>query len=254
MSSRRSLAVLNLLLPGLLWSSEVSIAGVLVAPPQRDLPTAFGQIPGSSLALRLSVPGGGAFASDTRRARLEHFRDDLGVNLLRPSTATFGPATPAVAVAAIADDGASVLVELWGAGLPSASASALVARGEVTVLSGGREETVRQEGVRLTVGQRFSAGPVTWTVSEVQESGIVEGAMDVELMTRDDDSVVCSLMILGPDGKDAALHQGRIANAPGSRLFVLPSIEPGWTLVAVVRLDAERKRLPFAVTAGLGTP
>jgi hypothetical protein len=216
---------------------------------------------GTSLSLRVALPGRSVIGLDKAATKLMEFADDKGTDLLKPAgdRPDFGDSPISRRVMSESEPHALTL-ELAGDQPPAPGAVKISVKADVVVLCSGGEKTAEQKDVALKSGTKIAAGPLTFLV------GMTEATTDlgeykfmfVLSADRPFESTIKDFSFIDPAGKPMKsqviidFSSTSIEGGSYSRTYVLERMVDKVTMKVTCFDNVVAVHVPVELTTGLG--
>lgn len=243
----------------------VSVAGLRVVRPAPDgAPELrpFTSFPGTTVALALHLVGDGMiFAGlDEKGSSIDRFTDNHKTNLLAEAKNSL--AHPGrVSGITLSEGGTSMLLQVHTPNLPAAGADRLLLAGTLHARVAVHTRRVVARKVTLQEGKTFKLGDITYTIARLAAPSWGRDAVQVDLETRDDDSMVHRIAFASAGEEVESRSMGRRFDGPPGQQVTRRSLflneRPRMVSVsALLYVKTEVVPVPLQVncTLGLGNP
>ncbi|MGE0434434.1 MAG: hypothetical protein AB7K09_12780 [Planctomycetota bacterium] len=211
----------------------------------------FNDMPGTTLAVLIQLPGGGIIDLDRDHSKMTSLVDSTGKSLAGGSHDGMGH-WPKVSA-----DGKAALVEFSGKGRPAAGATFIRLVGTVRLTTATTKETFKL-ATELKTGNKITLGPMTYTIGNVGKPEWGDEPLEVTFANDGDDGVVAGLRFYDADGTLIESKRGSRSRMSFGRMV---KCETSWSLSRDVRnvrieldawTDRKERDVPIDVRGSLG--
>lgn len=241
-------------------ASTISAEGVRVvhlAYQDQDNLRPYGAFPGTSLAVRLTMPAGGIVTLDREASVVSLFADELGTDLLKQDKSRPFHHDVIDFDVHYAKDHTACLFELTSEVFPAHGAQRLHARGVLVLDCASRKKLITLETVRLTKGANIALGSLAMTVSESEAE---DDGLKIGLESHSSLSALSSLHFFAADGQEIACAQLGTSTSKNeatkesitTNFYHLGSKPTQLKMTAEVWTDLHRMTIPYDMTTGVG--
>jgi len=221
---------------------------------------AFNWNPGTTVALLLTVPGGGLLGLDRDESRVKAVMDDKGKDLGKPDVPSkFGRNKPEFGMMPdISEDGKQCSVELTAPGLPTKGATQLKISAEAVLLVATQKKAYVAEKVALKPGAKIGAGPIPLTIKSAGKPDWGDAALSIELEANQKLDNIAEIQFFDAAGKKIDADRGGTQS-----MGFMDKVTVTWTYnlsrkVDVAKIvisywtDKRAVRVPFRLALDLG--
>ncbi len=243
-------------------ASVVGLRIVKPAPEGAPELRPFTSFPGTTVALALHLHGNGMiFAGlEDKGTSIKRFTDNKKSDLLvevKDSLARPGR----VSGVTLSEGGTSMLLQVHTPNLPAAGADSLAIVGTLHARVAVRTRRVVARKVTLQEGKTFKLGDITYTIAKLAAPSWGRDAVQVDLETRDDDSMVHRIAFASAGEEVESRSMGRRFDGPPGqqvtrRSLFLDERPKVVSVSALLYVKTEVVPVPLKLncTLGLGTP
>ncbi|MBN1669663.1 MAG: hypothetical protein JXR37_01435 [Kiritimatiellae bacterium] len=221
---------------------------------------AFNWSPGTTVALLLTVPGGGLLGLDPDASRVKAIMDDKGKDLSKPDVPSkFGGNTPKFGMMpTVSEDGKLCSAELTAPGSPTKGATQLTIAAEVALWVATQKKDFTAEKVALKPGATISAGPIPFTIKSAGKPEWGDAALSVAIQAKKKLDDIADIQFFDAQDKKVDANRGQTESMGfGDRVtvtwtYALSRKVDSAKIVVSYWTDKHQVTVPLRMTVGMG--
>jgi len=215
--------------------------------------------PGIEVALGLSYPAGGIIEMDDDQSELIAFRDDHKTDLLvKEESVKFANKPGFGSFPKVVNDGKGILFTVKSAVAPAPGTRLVGLSGNIALITGSTQETVKAKDVSLNVGTKFKLGAFDFEISKVGKPEWGDAPLAVTFkLTKKLDGVIGFAFhaadgaeIESSEGGSSSMSMGAMVQVEKSFNFKKQVAGPV-TVSMTYWTDMKNVKVPFRIKTGL---